>query len=391
MGPHLKAPSSHRLVWTVVFAALWIMVAALSARALESMDAVAVFLANKLPSQQEINQSYFNFTYRPFDREDLTFDILIPADTWRDTPPTVSPEALEQDTTQLIPLAQQLAPKNEKGNAGIQVAYTRMGLEISLYDFVSVFIEQNRLDVLLRREAVYNNQDVEEILVKSEKDAETYIIRIAFFRHGGRGFIVTCSSLDSEYSRYAQQFAVAVVSFAVNQKASHPYAEPMSVYSGAGKLRLRFIYPESWECEAVEGSTPERTGVNVNLVSRDENNQLVTVYGCIHARAYAGSMGKSPNEILLGLKGDFEKDMFLFYNQCNLKADLIPGQTAPFGKLERWDVSVEDTPGEAAFLVLPYGSDVLAMGLLSIKAEDNALSWLHTWPMQHRSNTGRTI
>ena len=49
-----------------------------------------------------------------------------------------------------------------------------MGLEISLYDFVSVFIEQNRLDVLLRREAVYNDRDVDEILVRSVQDAKIY-------------------------------------------------------------------------------------------------------------------------------------------------------------------------------------------------------------------------
>jgi hypothetical protein len=379
MGSHLKTPSSHRLVWTVVFAGLWITAAALSARAMQSMDAVAVFLANKLPSQQQINQSYFNFTYKPFKREDLTFDILVPTNNWRDTPPTVSPKALDQDTTTLIPLAQQLAPESETGEAKIQVFYTRMGLEISLYDFVSVFTEQNRLDVLLRREAVYNDRDVDEILVRSVQDTRIYNQRIAFSRHGGRVFMVTCSALESEYGRYAQHFALAVVSFTVHHKAPHPYAESMSVFAGAGKPRLKFSYPESWECEALESSTPDRTGVNVNLVSRDKKNQLVTIYGSIHARAYAKTAGKTPEEILAGLKSDFEKDMFISYNQFNLKADLMPGQTAPLGKLERWDVSVEETPGEAAFLMLPYGSDVLAMGLLSIKAEDNALSWLHTW------------
>ena len=131
--------------------------------------------------------------------------------------------------------------------------------------------------------------------------------------------MVTCSALESEYGRYAQHFAVAVVSFAVHQKAPHPYAESMSVFAGAGKPRLKFSYPESWECEAVESSTPDRTGVNVNLVSRDKNNQLVTVYGCIHARAYAKTAGKSPEEILAGLKSDFEKDMFHILQPNQLK------------------------------------------------------------------------
>jgi hypothetical protein len=376
---HLKSLLQNRHGWMAMCIGLCITVTAPVTSAVDSMDAATVFLANKLPSQQEINESYFNFTYRPFDREDLTFDILIPSNNWRDIPLTVSPEALAQDTTHMIPLAQQLAPESEKGEAKIQVTYTRMGLEISLYDFVTVFIEENQFDVLLRREAVYNSRDVDELLVKSVQDSKTHIIRIAFSRHGGRVFMVSSSCLESEYGDYAKHFALAAVSLTVHQKAPHPYAETMSVFTSEKKPGLNFRYPESWECEAVEDPVPGRSGVNVNLVSRNEKNQLVTVYACIHARAHTRNAGITPREILTGLKNDFEKDMLLSYGQSNLKADLMPGQAAPLGKLERWDVSVNGTPGESAFMVLPYGSNFLAMGLLSIKPEDNALSWLHAW------------
>ena len=36
----------------------------------------------------------------------------------------------------MITIAKQLAPEKEKGYASIEVAFTRMDLEINLYDFV---------------------------------------------------------------------------------------------------------------------------------------------------------------------------------------------------------------------------------------------------------------
>jgi len=48
------------------------------------------------------------------------------------------------------------------------------------------------------------------------------------------------------------------------------------------------------------------------------------------------------------------------------------------GKLERWNAVVNGSPGEAAFLVVPRRDDFIAMGLFSMRPEDNLLTWSHT-------------
>ncbi len=57
----------------------------------------------------------------------------------------------------------------------------------------------------------------------------------------------------------------------------------------------------------------------------------------------------------------------------------MPKLPAPLGKLERWNAVVKGSSGEVAFLVLPKRDDYIAMGLFSMRPEDNLLTWSHTW------------
>jgi len=70
------------------------------------------------------------------------------------------------------------------------------------------------------------------------------------------------------------------------------------------------------------------------------------------------------------LKKDF-KDMPISLDTCTLKADIMPKLAAPLGKLERWNAVVKGNPGEVAFLVVPKRNDFIAMGLFSMRPEDN--------------------
>jgi hypothetical protein len=82
----------------------------------------------------------------------------------------VSPEMLRQDNQRMIPLAKQMAPENEKGEAKIEVVYMRMDFEISLYDFVDLFLQnyQTLFTVVARRGGRYNNRQVEIVKEVSE-------------------------------------------------------------------------------------------------------------------------------------------------------------------------------------------------------------------------------
>ena len=346
----------------------------------DSLEVLRVFQKNKMPGTQKIRQSYTNFTYKPYEREELSFNILIPNNDWRDIPITIAPETLQQDTQQLIPLAKQMAPKSETGEAKIEVGYIRLDAEMALCDCVNIFLQNNKdhFDLLMRRKGNYNRRTVDEVLLTSEQGPKSYMARLTFSRHGDRVFLVSCSALESEFLRYAENFTAAAVSFTAFKNSPASYAEKMAVFTSIGRPRLQFNYPERWTIKELQGLPEGRTGVDVKLTVRDEKDQPVLTYGYIHVSAFSEKMGKTPYQIMTGLKKDFE-DMPISLDTCVLKADIMPKLAAPLGKLERWNAVVKGSPGEAAFLVVPKNNDFIAMGLFSMRPEDNLLTWSHTW------------
>jgi hypothetical protein len=361
------------------FAVLSLAIAA-DAVAIDSLELLRVFQKNRMPANQVIRESYTNFTYKPYDRQELSFSILIPNNNWRDIQLSIEPGTLQQDAQQLIPLAKQMAPEGEKGEAKIEVAYMRLNMEISLYDYVNIFLQNNKdsFDLLMRRKGRYSQRAVEEVLLASEQNSTRYLARLTFSRHGDRIFLVSGSALESEFMRYAETFTAATVSFSAVKNSPNAYAEKMSNFSSRGTPKLRFHYPQTWTLEELQELAVGRNGVDMKLSVRNEEDQPVLTYGYIHVSAFSGNIHKSPEQILMDLKNDFER-MPLSLDTCILKADIFPKLTNPLGKLERWNAIVKGNLGEAGFLVLPKGDDYIAMGLFSMRPEDNVLTWSHTW------------
>ncbi|MBW2093681.1 MAG: hypothetical protein JRI80_02225 [Deltaproteobacteria bacterium] len=361
----------------VVTVALGVMTKTPVLLAVDAIAPLRAFQKNKLPSEQQIKKSYFNFTYKPLKRKDLSFNLLIPKG-WRDIHLTVPANMLQEDTLRMVPLAEQTAPGDDKDSARIQVAYTRMAMEISLYDLLDQYFRENKVDVLVRRQGTYNRREIDEVLTRFSKGSSSFLSRLTFSRHGDRVFVVSGSARESEFIRYAPIFAAAAISFTVHQKASQRYAFPMAVFASAGKPRFKFHHPKSWEIEEHQGLPAGQTAVDMRLVVRDKNKGNVTTYGFIRVGGFSKGTGATPEEILANLKKDFQR-ISLSYDQCTLKADLMPKQASPLGKLEKWDVMVKGVPGEVAFLVLGHRSGYLGLGLFCMRPEDNLLSWMHVW------------
>jgi hypothetical protein len=359
----------------VVF--LWVLTTAPNSIAGQSAAALQAFQKNMLPSQQQISESYANFTYTPFQRKELAFKLLIP-NGWRDIPLTVPVDMLQQDTQRMIPVAEQRAPDGDKNEASIQVAYTRMDMEMSLYDLVDLYLKQNNVAVLMRRQGTYNRRQIDEVLMRTNKDALSYLSRLTFSRHGDRVFVVSGSARESEFSRHAPSFAAAAISFTVQQKASNPYAVPMATFTSTGTPGFKFSYPKDWEIKSLQDLPAGQNAVDMRLVVRGEKKDDVTTYGFIHVAGFSKSTGRTPDQILAYLKEGFQSNA-VSYQQCTLKANLMPKLHRPLGKLEKWDVMAKDVPGEAAFLVLPLRSDYLSLGLFCMRPGNNLVSWLHVW------------
>jgi hypothetical protein len=364
----------------VTGAVLLVLAMASDVGAADFLESLRLFQNNKMPDTQQLRQSYANVTYRPLERREISFSIAIPKEGWRDIPVTISLDTLQQKAFQLILLARQLAPENEAGEARIEVFYSRLNMEMHLYDVVTMFLQKNRdyFTVLMRRKGRYNKRSVEEVLLTSEQEGKNYMVRLTFSRHGDRIFLVMSSSHESVFNRYAQSFAAAAVSFAVVEQSPSPHAEKMGVFTSIGRPELQFNYPESWKIKELQGLAKGRTGVDINRVAQNDNTQHVTTYGYIHASAFSKQAGRTPDRILTEIKKDFEAMPISFHTR-SLEADLMPELAAPLGKLEKWDVVVGESPGQAAFLVLPHRTGYVALGLFTMRPEDNLLMWMHTW------------
>jgi len=101
--------------WILFVGILFVVVSAWP-EAPQFVDIYRMFVKNELPTNQEIKESFFNLQTTPLQRKELAFSLLIPKN-WRDIPLKVSPEVLEHDTENIVPVALQLAPEKEKGNA----------------------------------------------------------------------------------------------------------------------------------------------------------------------------------------------------------------------------------------------------------------------------------
>ena len=379
----LSEPLKRGLVLRLVAGVtLLVLAMAPAAFAAEPIALLNAFYKGKMPATQQLRQTYANFTYRPLDRRDLTFHLAIPKNNWRDIPVTLSAEILKEDSLRLIPLAKQMAPENETGEAKIEVVYMRMDLDIGLYDFVDLFLQnfETTFTVLGRREGRYNARKVEEVLLRSVQDSKQYIVRVTFSRHGDLFFGVFASALESQFLRYTEPFTVAAVTLEKHQKAPHPQGGKMTAFTTKAAPKMTFKCPADWTIKEVPGAVAGLSAVDVKLNLPAGDTQEITTFGYIHARAVHNRLGRSPDRILTDLKKDLDDmDTPIAYDTCTLKADLRPELAAPLGKLERWDVTINGIANEAAFLVLPKGSASIALGLFSIRPEVNRLAWLHTW------------
>ena len=359
---------------TVFFLSLLLMGAlAGEARAEDSLAPLRAFWSNKLPNTTQLRKEYSNLSTTPFGREDLALSLLVPSD-WKDTKVTVKTEQLEKDSENWIPLTTQLSPEGGEGEAAIQVGYIRLDLEMGLRDYMDQHVEANRYSVLLRRQGVYNNRQVEEVLVRSNGQ----IARITFSRHGDRIFAVVCSSPSSEYERHAMSFAAAAVSFGLKKEdPSRSFAGTMASYSSTESPRLEFRYPDFWEMEPVKGQPAGQSGIEIRMAVPDEKGGEATL-GYIYVQGYDKSAAKTPTAILGEVRKALEAKPVAFDEKI-LSADLVPGQGAGLFRLERYKASVEGAPAEAATLIIPRGSDLLAMSLVVPPKKSNLLAWMHCW------------
>ncbi len=324
--------------------------------------------------QEEITEQFVNLSTEPFGREDLAFQLLVPKD-FRDSLVKISPQQADSPQSQFTPITRQLGPK---GHAQIEVQYIQLDLEVGLEDWVTHYLESIPVDLLLRKSRVFNQRAVEDIVVRSTQQGQNYIARMTFSRHGGRIFMVACSSEEIFFNHYTKLFGAAAISFSLDKPPSGEFAEAMTRYTHPDPPRLDFRHPVAWTRRIPKQLPIGKLGVDLSLRFKTAGADHAKTVGFIHIKGALKSLGVQPNLYLHDLKKDF-KDAGIEFGTKIRSVILQPSQPAPLNRIEVWSVRVKGAAGEVATLMLENEENLIGLGMLIPVRAQNPFGWMTSW------------
>ena len=183
----------------------------LRARAMES-DIGELWPTGNLYTREQIGELFDNMRFRPFDREDLSFTMLVGKD-WQGVALKVSPEQLAQEERGLLPLAEVRAPDWDRTKAAISVHSVKTADKTVLEEWTGAYLQGNGITPLSRRKGTFNGRPVEDVLARIPQGEKTFLVRMTFSAHGSHIFVVACSALEDSFRKYARTFSIAAITF----------------------------------------------------------------------------------------------------------------------------------------------------------------------------------
>ncbi|SMC24377.1 hypothetical protein SAMN02746041_01976 [Desulfacinum hydrothermale DSM 13146] len=326
-----------------------------------------------LYTDQELQELFYNMHFRPLERDDLAFSMLVPKD-WEGTPIRISKEELGQESASLLSVAKLIAPEEEKGLASIEVWYCKLPFEVNIKDWVDFYLKGSGLQVLLRRVGTYNGRKVEEVLARFEQEGQSYLARLTFSRHGSRLFLIACSALETSFQHYARVFSAAAISFTVKRNATSEFAEPMKIYGGKRAPVLRFRYPASWTAKEPDVIPKGKSGVDISLRKELAGGQARTL-AFLHIKGISKTLNRSPDDIVEGIKKDM-MDAGIKLQGSLEETEITKRFSGRQMKAKRWSVLIGGEAGELAVAVFAKHDAHIAMGLLVPSPMSGPLAWM---------------
>jgi hypothetical protein len=178
-------------------------------------------------------------------------------------------------------------------SATLDVSFERLRHEISLGDFVDVYLHAHNIEVLGRRSIIDPQNELVEDVFLRDRDEDSFVARMRFKKDGARIFSILGGSGESDYSELIRPFARAVASFNLVPRSLVPYAEPFPLYVADDRIGPSFHYPASWQLRPAKDA-PEGCGAaDVALTEGNLDRTLLRVkwarLGGVH-HASAGKM-----------------------------------------------------------------------------------------------------
>lgn len=141
--------------------------------------------------------------------------------------------------------------------AEIRVSAAHLEREVDPADWLLLYLKSRRRRVLEMRRLPSPTGEAGDVLSQLTEAAQNSVSRSLAVKDGSRVFVVECSVEASGYLRVADEFFVAVSTFAPLNPTGQRYAEPMSLRQYGQPLPCEFLFPGSWVEQPGDAPTPQ--------------------------------------------------------------------------------------------------------------------------------------
>lgn len=279
------------------------------------------------------------------------FSLVLRRDGWTEVPLAGGVPDRPESFVRLLQV------ERDPGKAGamsVTVDFLRLHHEVAPLDYMDYLAVLQGWQVPAREIFLRNEKEGQQVAVpnflavlpRDRKTGEPSIARVGVVMDGGRVFLAMVKVRESDYPACADEMALAVLSFAV-QQPSRDYAEPVTTVTlpvGAGEARFERF--ESWLPQGEPFRKPDAAGVGLQL--KVGARQL----GAMVVAAYVKSdrPGATLEARVKAVQASVQKDFGLGPWKLAETIDFAPSQEygARVGKIQVYSGDEPGGPGEAA-------------------------------------------
>ena len=215
----------------------------------------------ELPAAQSVLQDWLiSFSHTLAEDPRFHFRVVVTRD-WKaiDLSPRIP--SVEQPLATVGLLRRVNAPE-----ADLEVACAQLPREMDSADWLELYLERSKHEILTGRRMPTRSGDAADVLSRAAGENGFFIFRTLTIKDGPFIFLLQGRVAESVYNRVADEFLLAVQTFALANPTGEPYSEPMDTYEVTMPMPAQFLFPASWEFK--EDPHPLPGGTTFSLLNR---------------------------------------------------------------------------------------------------------------------------
>jgi hypothetical protein len=221
-----------------------------------------------LESPAHLAGRFAHVTARPFEDEQLTYEVLLPEGSG------ANPDLEPRETAPHEPLRIGHYPHPVEG-ARFDVALYRPGCEVSLIDFLDHLRERLGLVIESADPVVYWEREGVDALVRAGRGPAERIVRMCLFRHGDAIARLGGIAPPEIWEQVADDFAVSLSTCRFLRRTDEAFLEPFDFTRAGGTIPLGVRHPRRWRVREPDGLGWGRAALELRWIERNDTRALL--------------------------------------------------------------------------------------------------------------------